>query len=506
MFIVIVLLLLILPSQLLAANRYLSPTGNDSASGTTVTAPQQHFSAVINQLVAGDTLFLLDGEYTTGVTGLPFIDCSGPAHSGTSSARITMKSLNPRKAHLVGAGVSTIYLYQCDYWTIEDIYTSNIDVDPGFWFDGSPIYAEVSTNLIIRGNLAYGANAWFNSHCIQLVTSHNSLIERNELYYCHRHGVGLERGSNDNTVRLNYAHSRDHADIPGGFGSDPPGQGRGDTGVSCYPCARSLNENNIMEDWDAAFDIQCKSNCAGNRYFGNIALTNRFGYLLAARSEDSSGADIMPTNVVMKDNFSGSNDLNGSCVYARSNKNLSINALTCLTGTAAGVSMDQSDAGGDGVNSGTVVNTIIRGYATDAFYVHDQTTWSVDHAGVTSNGSYDPPLSDSHYTNTHTNDPVLGNCKVYLPAGSSYKGIGAGGADVGANILYQYQNATITTTPYWLPSGQFSGCGAIVTGINDVAGKSCNDVHQRLNVNFNGCALTYATTALPVPANFRMTP
>jgi hypothetical protein len=65
---------------------------------------------------------------------------------------------------------------------------------------------------------------------------------------------------------------------------------------------------------------------------------------------------------------------------------------------------------------------------------------------------------------------------------------GKNGADIGANVLYRYQNGVLTNQPLWnTATGQFPS-GVIVGGINDVPGQSAFDVHRRLNVNTDGCA------------------
>ncbi len=84
---------------------------------------------------------------------------------------------------------------------------------------------------------------------------------------------------------------------------------------------------------------------------------------------------------------------------------------------------------------------------------------------------------------------AAGQALVYVPAGSNMKGRGKGGADIGPNILYRYESGTLTAAPLWDPvSGEFPH-GAIVTGLNDVAGSSLFDVHTRLNLNANGGSL-----------------
>jgi hypothetical protein len=88
------------------------------------------------------------------------------------------------------------------------------------------------------------------------------------------------------------------------------------------------------------------------------------------------------------------------------------------------------------------------------------------------------------------------------------KRAGKNGADIGATILYRYENGTLTGQPLWEPSTGRFACGAIIPGVNDVAGKSCFDVHQRLNVNANGCTLPSSYKAsssmASSPANLRI--
>jgi hypothetical protein len=92
-------------------------------------------------------------------------------------------------------------------------------------------------------------------------------------------------------------------------------------------------------------------------------------------------------------------------------------------------------------------------------------------------------------TDALTIDPQLGTCKVFIPSGSPMKGADKNGGDIGANVLYRYENGSLTNQPLWNPvTGEFPH-GAIVAGVNDIAGSSAFDVHKRLNVNTNGCLL-----------------
>jgi hypothetical protein len=68
------------------------------------------------------------------------------------------------------------------------------------------------------------------------------------------------------------------------------------------------------------------------------------------------------------------------------------------------------------------------------------------------------------------------------------KGAGDNGADIGANIVYRTENGVLTHAPLWDPATGAFPCGAVVPGINDGA-RACRNLHERLNVNTNGCRL-----------------
>ena len=89
----------------------------------------------------------------------------------------------------------------------------------------------------------------------------------------------------------------------------------------------------------------------------------------------------------------------------------------------------------------------------------------------------------------------MGSCIVFIPQSSPMKGAGKNGEDIGANILKRYEEGVLTNQSLWdADTGAFP-CGAIVSGLNDVSSSSCFDVHERLNVNANGCILEMAQEA-----------
>jgi hypothetical protein len=156
----------------------------------------------------------------------------------------------------------------------------------------------------------------------------------------------------------------------------------------------------------------------------------------------------------------------------------------------------------------TATNVVVKRMAQRGFDISGQASWSMDGVWSVGNGSEDAPgLSDPHFRNVHTTMPDAGACKVFTPPGSPAKGSGGGGEDIGASILYRYQDGALTKTPLWnSTTGAFTGCGVIVPGVNDVAGSSCFDVHTRLNVNTNGCKLPTAKPPIPTPKHLQLLP
>jgi hypothetical protein len=68
---------------------------------------------------------------------------------------------------------------------------------------------------------------------------------------------------------------------------------------------------------------------------------------------------------------------------------------------------------------------------------------------------------------------------------------------VGANIVFEYEGGSLTGQPLWDSStGAPLFKGAIVAGLNDVAGTSLFDVANRFNINKNGCTLPDGGTSV----------
>src|SRR5258708_16511002 len=172
-FLIYSLIFITLSTNVNAATYYISPNGSDSNGGTSSSTPWQTFSFAIPRLNPGDTLFLLNGTYTSGNSGRPQITCGSNANNGTASQPITMKAQNERQAHIQGDGTSVmIYILRCSYWVIEGIYASNVDnTNASSNGDSTVLVADSSDHITLRRNLVYHPNRWHNSGLLSLYYS-----------------------------------------------------------------------------------------------------------------------------------------------------------------------------------------------------------------------------------------------------------------------------------------------------------------------------------------------
>ncbi len=189
---------------------------------------------------------------------------------------------------------------------------------------------------------------------------------------------------------------------------------------------------------------------------------------------------------------------------------------TCTTHAECGTSCSPVDGGGccirnpDGC-SFTATNLLTFGHAGVGVQVQSQKqSWLIDSTNsAANNASYAVLAGFGGYVSNELSSPGLmtdtsgnlrramqivpsgmgtgsGQCIAWVPSGSNMKGLGKGGADLGATILYRYENGVLTSQRLWdRATGSFP-CGAVVAGVNDGPIR-CGNVHARLNVNTNGC-------------------
>lgn len=470
--------LLCLPVSAQAVTYYINDTGSNANSGTS-TAPWLTWAHAFAKSKCGDTLIVMDGTYTRSKNGGFSL-----TKSCTASSTYTVKAQNERQALLSGDGVfASLYISRSAYITVQGLRVKSVDNASGQI--GSNVFVTDSSHITLKRLLVTHNNRYFNTHLIQLTRSPYSLVEENELYFFSRHGIILNT-THDTVVRRNYCHARGHRSISGGYQSASGPTTTGDDCVVVYPGDSNIIENNISDgSMSKGFSVQATGAGRGNKFLGNIALGAAIGLSLDVRG---SGPNYMPRDTVVENMVVINASDTG--IRSRGARNTRCDQCMVLTSTRGIAADTATGAPGDGVYSFFSNNSLVSGKGTGiGFFVTSPIrTWTVTSPNSTKNLRDYYPGSASNWVNEQMVDPILGACRLWIPAASPMKRAGINGKDIGANILYRYQNGVLTAIPLWDRStGQFPR-GAIVSGVNNVAGQSLFDVHKRLNVNANGCS------------------
>lgn len=500
-----------------ATTYYLSPTGSNSNDGLSTGTPKLTFAHVIPLLFAGDTLYLTNGTYTTANSGMLVADCNTTAHDGTVSAHVTIQALNERQAHIGQNGDqnANIRISNCSYWDFVGLYLSSNEYT-GSTSLGATAHMVDCDHITWKYNLFYRNNNYANVHLISWVRSPHVWVIENEFYAYHRHAIvpggATSFGSDFAVIRGNYINSRyRNSSASGGHGN---GNGsRGDSCVEGYPLNKSIIENNICENSSSGFTTQAIGEARDNKWLGNIfyepctvgvgQCSISIGLRPQMRGEPFAQN---PLNNIIKDFVSINAFYFGLGLDSNQNAQISQTSifLPSVMSTASKVGARCVLVSSGSNLSCFYTNTVVVGpgpAGAIGFLWTSQSNWGANYTnavGIATNYSPD----DGHVTNKNTSTPTFGSCYLWVPAGSPLKGAGLGGADIGATILYKYIDGVLTNEPVWNTStGVFYGCRTVVAGVNDSAGDSCNNVHERLHVNTGGCSFPagYGTVQDPSP-------
>lgn len=165
----LIALLLCLCAHAMAATYYVSPTGNDAATGDSA-APWKTLPYALTRLAGGDTLVLTNGSYPGGFV-IPAII------KGSVNAPTTIKAETKWKARINGSG-------QMEH---------GIDIASGADYvviDGLEVSGAVGVGIKFYGNYTTVRNCWVHHNCrmgIQSPAVTGSLIERNVVEYNGQH-------------------------------------------------------------------------------------------------------------------------------------------------------------------------------------------------------------------------------------------------------------------------------------------------------------------------------
>jgi hypothetical protein len=479
---------------------YIAPYGSDSNPGDS-SQPLKTWAVALKRLAPGGVLVAKQGTYGYAAgNGYPNIDCTAGYKNGTADRPITVRAEIERTAFIDnnGAAAGTSFtIRNCSHWKVEGLRIKNDDYNDGSLDHGTVLGVINSSNITLRRLLLYKNNRYKNSQVLALQTVNNSLLEENEVYWFHRHGILLGGGGKNNTIRRNYVNSRFVVDLENSSTTRPPYKSvEWQWGDSCfvnYPSSDNVFENNICENTGIAFDTIAtnSSNSARNEFLGNIAINVSAGAYVSPQTPFSGtypADNYFENHAVIGLGQGKGNGFGGYSINTR-----------CVNCTFIGlrwgllVRRDTDWPAKDAVSFACINCFALRN--TSGFVVYDHKSWSITYAWAYNNSvNFYPDESYANVTGESISDPKVGACKVFIPDGSPLNGTGLQGIDRGANVLYRYHNGVqLPASPdnrVWdVVTGAFRGQGEKVAGINDIAGSSLFDVHMRLGVNNGGCSL-----------------
>ncbi len=515
---------------------YISPDGDDSGVGTKED-PWGSFDHAISMLSPGDTLVLLDGTYDDDNTGYISYDCSNNAPNGTEANPITIKAENERQAWIDGDGSeNAIRIIECSYINIDGIYASHGDYPDG---ESQIIRISKSDHINVKRVLLNHANRYENSNGIGIQLSNNVLIEEAEVYDFHRHGISAYQSENV-IIRRSYVNGRQASDVSGGHGSHGCCKNGGDEGFSFYFTSNSIVENSISVNSEGLSIIAGIETVLGNpggtnnQMLGTISYKDLRASFVQSRKfapHQNMGPHTGPADNTLIKDFLVVGGEETTSFTPRASAKMTIEGatwinskLTPMNTMPASQSLNNrpnyfqgcDNFGGCDFDISNVLY-LDNSYTSEAeasgalllvpehddldFVLEYSNAWSSSDPELGFNVAEDIADDSGKYQNSGQIEPTAmgleqGKAIVFVPEISNMSGAGKDGADIGANILYRYVDGELTDEPLWDPiTGEFPR-GAIVAGVNDVPGDSLFDIHQQLNVNYNGVTLPYNETNL----------
>jgi hypothetical protein len=480
---------------------YISPTGSNSNSGVTPETAWYTFSYALPNLRPSDTLILLDGVYTRDTTGLLEV-LPENSKNGEQGNPITVKALNERQAIIDGEGYDMpVNLFKKSFWVIEGLTARNADrsqAEGAIGTEQHSVRIQNSQNIIVKRLLVYWPNRFFNSQGILISQSNSVLVERCEVYAFHRHGINAYLSENV-TLRLNYVNSRNQPDRIGGDSIETgktlenPG---GDEGLVFYGSSNSIMENNISENRTLGAQIHGTLGLGqNNKILGHISLNDYTSVWIDSRERGTGVA-----NTYIKDVVSIGSQYFALGLYATPPSVL-IENVTILSAQESALFLRQKAPCSD-IEQGC--GFILRNAAiqNSNILVKKDDDYPGDYIIANSNFYQTTILPNETIDdgagvlqrNIRVN-PGLEGPFIWVSEDSPLKGAGYNKDDIGANIIYRYENGKLTSEPLWnLETGAFP-CGAILEGINNDGG--CSSIHERLGITAS------RLTELILPSNSR---
>jgi hypothetical protein len=430
---IIIFCVLLIPYFVSAGSYYVSPSGSDSWPGTS-SQPWATFLKAMGIIQPGDTLLLKDGTYYQSLD---------VTRSGTSDNPITIKAENDGKAIIDGQGnkmpcrVNGILTNHLHDIIVEGIICKNSNEDVIYIRDAD----RITLNRVSAYNAADGNFVQFSLWRTTYVT----------LTECAASGNGRKQYN-----LLDTQYTKMHR-CWGRWVSEVSGYG-GYTGISIYNSNYVLAENNVLTSQTGtsvkAFAIagQYGSIANYNELYGNVVYNHGLEAFLVSSSQARTEGNRIINNVGI-DNVLG--------IQQKADTDLQVKGLTLVDsqrGTNRGFQIAED------LSYTYDSNFAIKGDVRNSVFVNHNQGFNVVNNGGHLSGFTNDYNDLYNITNPYYNlaQPGLNEISIepgfdtvkygkgaYLMVPSALKGKGENGADIGAEIIYQYENRTLTNKPLW---------------------------------------------------------
>jgi hypothetical protein len=469
-----------------AATYYMATNGYDNGPGTS-SAPWLTFSKAWSVLKPGDTLYLMDGTYTktntgglgvtvpsgtyAGLTVYPVLPIAG---SGTSNNPITIKALNEGNVFIDGQQNNLCaYLAGQSYINIDGLNFQGCRKDSAISVTCGSNHVSFHRDIIrdfgyadnIPVCLSDNPNGGYSSGSAGFSIDNdpnttNNLLEDSAIDisgYCgdclytnmrNSARAGVNNWGQGNTFRRVYIRWN-------------PNQCTGENVfLQNYNgnASNNLIENCVLDGTGeqtgasvaSALLLAHYGNSNNNRALGNI-LNSVKGYAIDASTSDAtygSNNNVVTNNVCINpqygianfgdDNFTVSNNtVIGTMVAQTPANSADTRGLNVTLKTNSSNNSYLNCAGGGLV--GQITGAEGTASVSSNF---DNIYQCVPAIGGNVSAANTKTINPNYDTTTYGNG-------AYLMPPPALKGNGAGGTDIGANVIYEYQNGVLTSTPLW---------------------------------------------------------
>jgi len=441
--IILSILILLFSSPGFAATYYISPSGDNGNAGDSCTAghPWLTFAYAASQMSAGDTLYLCDGTYTTSDSGMldDFVSGSDPNYT-------TYEAVNDGSAIIDGEYAAKPLVMSSKSWIkIKGIYFK----DSG---GSSPNVIRVvdSSNIYfqrVTGRNASDLSVATNTHVWSFENVDSSIVEDCAGWGNGRNTFLLFGGSDNNVIRRMWMkyHNKNAT--------------QGADCMQVYNSAGNIVENSICtkdSTWRnyfggiAIWDNDANGYSDNNKFYGNVVYdvdvdTTTYA-AFGVNSNASSGGQV--TGTAMTDCVVINSDNNG--LNWAGDQDLDVTRMTIINAhNAVNHRVDLEFTG----ESGIVLKDSILMNSNCGWEYSRGTPDTDSHSYNDFYGNSTDYCESSQGTGEFDTNPAFNTAKyghgAYLIQPSALDGLGEGGGNVGAEVLYKYTDGVLGTDPLW---------------------------------------------------------